>query len=129
MEVAWEPGVLGSESGGGGGLRVLGWAEVAVRTGHEADRSRQESRGSDCTHQRWSCWGSSSGRSSPSSVGLHGGCTLILDLDTLALRYAIGKPIADRQREAAYLRWLGDNPTAAALVGLDEPIAYLHVTG
>ena len=62
-------------------------------------------------------------------VGLHGGCTLILDLDTLALRYAIGKPIADRQREVAYREWLGENPTAAALAGLDEPIAYLHVTG
>ena len=62
-------------------------------------------------------------------VGLHGGCTLILDLDTLALRYAIGKPIADRQREDAYLEWLGENPTAVALAGLDEPIAYLHVNG
>jgi hypothetical protein len=62
-------------------------------------------------------------------VSLHGGCTLILDLDTLALRYAIGKPIADRQREHAYLEWLGEHPTAVALAGLDEPIAYLHVTG
>jgi hypothetical protein len=63
------------------------------------------------------------------SVRLHGGCTLILDLDTLALRYAIGKPIADQMREGEYLGWLDENPTAAALAGLDEPIAYLHVTG
>ena len=62
-------------------------------------------------------------------VRLHGGCTLILDLDTLELRYAIGKSIQDAEREAAYLGWLGENPTAAALAGLDEPIAYLHVTG
>ena len=63
------------------------------------------------------------------SVRLHGGCTLILDLDTLALRYAIGKPIADPLREGEYLGWLDENPTAAALAGLDEPIAYLHVNG
>ena len=62
-------------------------------------------------------------------VDLHGGCTLILDLDTLALRYAIGKSIADSRREDAYREWLGENPTAAALAGLDEPIAYLHATG
>jgi hypothetical protein len=60
---------------------------------------------------------------------LHGGCTLILDLDTLDLRYAIGKPISDARREAAYRDWLGENPTAAALATLDEPIAHLHLTG
>ena len=60
---------------------------------------------------------------------LNGGCTLILDLDTLQQRYAIGKSIQDAEREAAYRTWLGENPTAAALAGLDEPIAYLHVTG
>jgi hypothetical protein len=62
-------------------------------------------------------------------VRIHGGCTLILDLDTLQLRYAIGKPIADQQREAAYNQWLSDDPTAAAMLTLDEPIAYLHVKG
>jgi hypothetical protein len=62
-------------------------------------------------------------------VSLHGGCTLILDLDTLDLRYAIGKSIDDVRREAALREWLGENPTAAALAALDEPIAYLHVNG
>ena len=61
-------------------------------------------------------------------VSLHGGCTLILDLDTLDLRYAIGKPIGDARRESAYREWLGENPTAAAIAALDEPIAYLHVS-
>ena len=60
-------------------------------------------------------------------VSLHGGCTLILDLDTLDLRYAIGKSIGDARREAGYREWLGENPTAAAVAALDEPIAYLHV--
>ena len=62
-------------------------------------------------------------------VSLHGGCTLILDLDTLDLRYAIGKSIDDARRESAYREWLGENPTAAALATLDEPISYLHVNG
>jgi hypothetical protein len=62
-------------------------------------------------------------------VCLHGGCTLILDLDTLDLRYAIGKSIDDVRRETALREWLGENPTAAALAALDEPIAYLHVNG
>jgi hypothetical protein len=62
-------------------------------------------------------------------VSLQGGCTLILDLDTLDLRYAIGKSIDDVRREASLREWLGENPTAAALVTLDEPIAYLHVNG
>ena len=63
------------------------------------------------------------------NVRFHGGCTLILDLDTLALRYAIRKPIADAQRELSYREWLAANPTAVALAlaALDEPIAYLHV--
>ena len=39
---------MGAEEG-----HRLGWAEGrAVRAGHEADRSRQESRGWDWTHQR-----------------------------------------------------------------------------
>ena len=62
-------------------------------------------------------------------VSLHGGCTLILDLDTLDLRYAIGKSIDDARREAALREWLGENPTAAALAALDEPIANLHADG
>jgi hypothetical protein len=62
------------------------------------------------------------------TVSIHGGCTLILDLDTLDLRYAISKPI-DARREASYREWLGGNPTMIALAGLDEPIAYLHVSG
>ena len=60
---------------------------------------------------------------------MHGGCTLILDLDTLDLRYAVGKSISDASRESAYRAWLDENPTAAALAGLDEPIAHLHLTG
>ena len=59
-----------------------------------------------------------------------GGCTLILDLDSLLLRYAIRKPIADPCREADFREWMGENPTAAAaaLSNLDEPIAHLHLT-
>jgi hypothetical protein len=60
------------------------------------------------------------------AVEFPGGCTLILDLDTLALRYAISKPIADERREAAFRQWMGDNPAAIDLSGLKEPIAHLH---
>jgi hypothetical protein len=60
------------------------------------------------------------------TIEFHGGCTLILDLDTLELRYAISKPIANRKREQNFRAWMGENPTAAALSGLKEPIAYLH---
>ncbi|HEX8280067.1 MAG TPA: hypothetical protein VF551_01715 [Chthoniobacterales bacterium] len=59
-------------------------------------------------------------------VEMSGGCTLILDLDTLVLRYAIAKPIADPQREADFREWMGENPSAAALSKLEEPIAHLH---
>ena len=52
-----------------------------------------------------------------------------LDLDTLDLRYAIGKSVDDARREAALREWLGENPTAAALAALDEPIANLHADG
>ena len=62
-------------------------------------------------------------------LGMHGGCTLIMDLDTLDLRYAIGKGISDAGRETAYRAWLDENPTAAALAALDEPIAHLHLSG
>ncbi len=55
------------------------------------------------------------------------GCTLILDLDTLALRYAISKPIDDPRRKDAFRKWMGENPTAAALSQLDEPVAHLHL--
>lgn len=56
-----------------------------------------------------------------------GGCTLILDLDSLELRYAIAKRIADPQREAAFRGWMTGNPTAAALSSLADPVAHLHV--
>lgn len=55
-----------------------------------------------------------------------GGCTLILDLDTLHLRYAINKPIGDAQREAEFRRWLSDDPVGAELGASREPIAQLH---
>ena len=61
------------------------------------------------------------------TVEMPGGCTLILDLDTMELRYAIRKPIADAKREREFREWMGENPTAAALAGLDEPIAHLHL--
>jgi hypothetical protein len=61
------------------------------------------------------------------SLELSGGCTLILDLDSLELRYAISKPIGDKGRETRFRQWMGQNPTAAALAGLKEPIAYLHL--
>jgi hypothetical protein len=57
-----------------------------------------------------------------------GGCTLILDLDTLSLRYSISKPILDDTREKEFRTWMGENPTAAALATLKEPIAYLHLS-
>lgn len=60
-------------------------------------------------------------------VEMPGGCTLILDLDTLLLRYAIRKPIDSARREADFRKWMGENPTAVALAGLDEPIAHLHL--
>ncbi|MEY2536431.1 MAG: hypothetical protein QOG67_171 [Verrucomicrobiota bacterium] len=55
-----------------------------------------------------------------------GGCTLILDLDTLDLRYAISKPIDDAQRESQFRQWLFDDPVGAQLGALSEPIAHLH---
>ncbi len=61
------------------------------------------------------------------NVELPGGCTLILDLDSLELRYAIRKPVADPKREREFREWMGGNPTAAALAGLAEPIAHLHL--
>jgi hypothetical protein len=61
-------------------------------------------------------------------MNFHGGCTVILDLNTLELRYAISKPIADPNREDQFRQWMGENPAAAALAGLKEPIAHLHFT-
>ncbi|HEX4638705.1 MAG TPA: hypothetical protein VH170_04395 [Chthoniobacterales bacterium] len=58
-----------------------------------------------------------------------GGCTLLLDLDTLSLRYAIRKPIADPKRLEAFQRYI-DGDTSSAAVGLtksSEPIARLHL--
>ncbi len=56
-----------------------------------------------------------------------GGCTLILDLETLALRYAITKPIIDPEREANFRDWLEQDPTVALLARVREPIAHLHL--
>ena len=59
-----------------------------------------------------------------------GGCTLLLDLDTLTLRYAIRKPIDDPQRLNAFQRYI-DGDTSSAAVGLSktrEPIAHLHLS-
>ncbi|HEX8678341.1 MAG TPA: hypothetical protein VF683_00150, partial [Chthoniobacterales bacterium] len=60
-------------------------------------------------------------------VEMAGGCTLILDLDTLRLRYAIRKAIDDPERETEFRGWMGENPTAAALYALEEPVARLHL--
>lgn len=61
------------------------------------------------------------------SLVLPGGCTLILDLETLELRYAISKPVGNPERQAQFRQWMGDNPTAIALTQLKEPIAHLHL--
>jgi hypothetical protein len=58
-----------------------------------------------------------------------GGCTLLLDLETLTLRYAICKPIDDPQRLGAFENYI-DGDTSLAAVGLtksSEPIARLHL--
>ena len=58
-----------------------------------------------------------------------GGCTLILDLDTLTLRYAIRKPIVDKQRDARFQRWAEGTfaITSGAGAEIREPIAHLHL--
>jgi hypothetical protein len=61
-------------------------------------------------------------------VEMPGGCTVILNLDDLELRYAIRKPIGDARRENEFRQWMDENPTAAALAKLEEPIAHLHLT-
>lgn len=62
-----------------------------------------------------------------------GGCTLILDLDTLALRYVIRKPIDDQrrlERQRRYLLGEWGLPERATYFGPpgreDEPFALLH---
>ena len=64
-----------------------------------------------------------------------GGCTLILDLETMELRYAIKKPIDDGRRIERQRRYLlgewGQLPERAAYCGgrigdEDEPFAILH---
>jgi hypothetical protein len=65
---------------------------------------------------------------------LRGGCTLIFDLDTLALSYAIRKPLNDPrrlERQRQYLRGEWGMPERAAYFGgrvgdEDEPFALLH---
>jgi hypothetical protein len=65
-----------------------------------------------------------------------GGCTLILDLDTLELRYAIKKPIYDRRRldrQRRYLLGEWGVPERAVWYGgtfggEDEPFAMMHDT-
>jgi hypothetical protein len=61
-------------------------------------------------------------------VEMPGGCTVILNLDDLELRYAVRKPIGDARRENEFRQWMDENPTAAALAKLEEPIAHLHLT-
>ena len=58
---------------------------------------------------------------------LFGGCTLILDLDTLTLRYAIRKPIADARREKEFQRWANGESVIPSLTRMREPIAHLHL--
>jgi hypothetical protein len=57
-----------------------------------------------------------------------GGCTLILDLETLMLRYAIPKSITDVRREEALRRWYDGDPAAVPLTPLREPIRQLHLS-
>ena len=56
-----------------------------------------------------------------------GGCTLILDLDTLTLRYAIRKPIVNKQRDAQFQRWVEGTVAIASGAEVREPIAHLHL--
>ncbi|MBC7981346.1 MAG: hypothetical protein H7Y36_12355 [Armatimonadetes bacterium] len=56
-----------------------------------------------------------------------GGASLILDLDTLELRYAIIKPIGSAERFKVFMDWITGNPTVIALAGSEEAIARLHL--
>ena len=63
------------------------------------------------------------------NYNMPGGCTLLLDLETKSLRYAISKSVADPRRVAAFERFI-DGDISAAAVGLTkskEPIAQLHM--
>jgi hypothetical protein len=69
------------------------------------------------------------------SMTFRGGCTLILDLDSLRVRYAIRKPVADAQRLAEQRSYLGGNTRslratyfakALAEADVEEPFALLH---
>jgi hypothetical protein len=59
-----------------------------------------------------------------------GGCTLILDLKSLELRYAVRKSITDPRREEALRKWYEDDPSAVSLanVKVREPIRELHLS-
>ncbi len=69
-----------------------------------------------------------------SSMKFRGGCTLILDLDTMQLRYAIRKSITDDKRLARYKEYHRERALDGSLRGtyfqqLDrdrEPLAVLH---
>jgi quinol monooxygenase YgiN len=57
-----------------------------------------------------------------------GGCTLLLDLETQSLRYAICKSIGDPQRVNLFERWIDGDITAVGLTKINEPIAHLHLS-
>src|SRR6266404_2197380 len=63
------------------------------------------------------------------SYNMLGGCTLLLDLETLSLRYAIRKPIVDPQRVALFERWIDGDASAVGLTDTREKIAQLHLAG
>ena len=56
-----------------------------------------------------------------------GGCTLIVDLETFGLRYAIRKPIADKRREEQFRNWVVNPDSNLMLKAALEPIAQLHL--
>jgi len=57
-----------------------------------------------------------------------GGCTLIVDLETFGLRYAIPKPIADRVREKQFRSWVTNPDSNLMLTKVREPIGQLHLS-
>jgi hypothetical protein len=69
-----------------------------------------------------------------SHIMFRGGCTLIFDLDTLRLRYAIKKDIDDKERMVRQFRYEnglmgGDGATyfsSAAMTALAGPFAFMH---
>lgn len=76
----------------------------------------------------------SSGKSKPSAVKFRGGTTLILDLDTMKLRYAITKDIADENRLNRHLQYhqslMMDGSLKSTyfkkMTSSNEPFAMLH---